>query len=159
MGRTPKGCWRSESKASYETFCKAHPTIHITFEQFRSVILTYNKMVRDHVLETGDKFRFPFGFGDISIRKWKKKKINTLPDGRQFIAMAVDWKKTKEIGKKVYLLNNHTDGFRLQWKWFRKTAIFESHSIFVFRPSRETSRKIPEILRKNPNHYHKYREW
>lgn len=152
--------YRTGSRATYDEFCKLHPNNNLTYLQYRNIIYTYNKMFRDYVLETGDKFRMPYGFGDISIRKWKKEKINVHPEtGEKFIVMPIDWKKTMEEGKRVYIFNHHTDGFRFQWKWFRGTTKFELSHIFVLKPTRETSRKISEYIKKNPQHYHIYREW
>lgn len=155
-----KVSYRSCSSACFKEFQAKHPNVKLTYRQFESIIYTYNKMFRDYVLETGDKFRMPHGFGDISIRKWKKKKILVDPNtGEEHVAMAIDWKRSKEEGKHVYIFNHHTDGFRFQWKWFRDTAIFENKKVFVFKPTRETSRKLAEIIKKNPQHYHKFREW
>lgn len=152
--------YRTCSKSCYEEFCKNHPNISISYKQFNSIIYTYNRMFRDYVLETGEKFKMPHGFGEVSIRKWKKQKVNTHPiTGEQFIVSAIDWIKTLEKGKHVYLMNNHTDGFRFQWKWFREGAMFEGRNVFVLNPTRESSRKIAEYIKKYPNHYHKYREW
>lgn len=152
--------YRTASKAVYEEFCKAHPNVSITFKQYSNILYTYNRMFRDYVLESGDKFRMPFGFGDVSIRKWKKDKINTNPyTGEKHVVMAIDWIKTMQQGKHVYIFNNHTDGFRFQWKWFKGTVRFECNNIFVMKPTRDTSRKIAEYIKKNPQHYHIYREW
>lgn len=151
--------YKSISKQTYNEFCKRHPHVQITFQQYRSILNTYNKMFRDYVVETGDSFKLPHGFGEILIWKWKKKKIITNPiTGKQHIAMAIDWVKSKQQGKHIYILNNHTDGFRMQWKWLKSTARFELSEIYVFKPTRESSRKISEAIKKNPHHYHFYQE-
>lgn len=160
MRNQEKVGYKTGSKETYLEFCKAHPKINITHRQYKIIITAYNKMFRDYILETGEKFRMPHGFGDISIRKWKKATYNIHPiTGEKHIALAIDWARTKAIGKRVYHLNSNTDGFRFQWKWFKDTAKIEFPFIYNFKPARETSRKIAEYIKKIPDHYHTYREW
>jgi hypothetical protein len=81
-------------------------------------------------------------------------------DGKEIIIMPVDWKKTRERGKKIYHMNFHTDGYRFKWRWFVKQARFKFSKYWVFKPSRVTSRKIAEyVLKPNSDYRHIYREW
>jgi len=88
--------YRSSSKECYESFCKKHPTIKVTFDKWRSIIYDFNESFKTYILETGHKARLPSGFGEFSIIKKKRKTIKVLPDGREMTNLAIDWKKTKE---------------------------------------------------------------
>lgn len=158
MSRTKIG-YRTNSRQSYNNFCKNHPDIKITFSQFKDVISTCNQMITDYVLETGEKFKLPFGFGELSVDKWKPKKYVEY-NGKQYINLPVDWVKTKKVGTLVYNLNAHTDGFRFKWYWFKSTARFEGSRCFVFKPCRKISRKLSSNLKKpNSIYQHIYKEW
>lgn len=154
-----KVSYRTASKEAYNKFCQLHPNIHLTFEKWKSIIYSYNYLFRDHILETGDRIKLPWGLGGFSISKKKSKKFVVI-DGKEHINMAVDWIKTRKAGKKIYHLNAHTDGFRYKWFWFRKDARFHQTSIWVFKPSRVSSRKLAEYL-KRPNSFYPqiYKEW
>ncbi len=67
--------WRSSSKENYSNFCKKNSTIKVTFDEWRNIIYQYNEYFKNYILETGEKARLPFGFGEFSINKKKRKKM------------------------------------------------------------------------------------
>ena len=110
--------WRSSSKSNYKNFCKQNPNIKLTFDEWRNIIFTFTENFKEYILETGDKAKLPYGFGDFSINKKKRKRV--LTDGtRDFINLPIDWKKTKEKGKYIYNFNYHTEGYYFGWIWFK----------------------------------------
>src|SRR5687768_12533887 len=106
--------YRTTERAVYNRFCLAHPEIKISFEKWKEVIYTYNYAFRDYILESGEKAKYPWGFGSFAISKKKVKKFKEW-NGKTYINLPVDWKKTKEMGKTIYHFNAHTDGFRCKW--------------------------------------------
>jgi nucleoid DNA-binding protein len=157
MGR-PRVDYRTTSKATYLKFLQVHPTIKITYKKWCEVIRTFNESFRDYVLETGDRCKLPFGFGDVSISKKMTKRFRMV-EGEEKIALPIDWKRTKEKGKRVYIFNDHTDGYRFRWYWFKDNLRLKGAKYLVFKPSRITSRKLAEYLKKNPYYQHLYKEW
>ena len=93
--------WRSSSKENYNNFCKKHPTIKITFDEWRNILYSYNENFKSYILETGEKAKLPFGFGEFSINKKKRKKVKDI-NGKEYINLPVDWQKSKEKGKIIY---------------------------------------------------------
>ena len=87
--------WRSSSKDNYNNFCKKHPTIKLSFDEWRNIIYSYTDGFKEYILETGEKAKLPFGFGEFSINKKKRRKMKGV-DGKEFINLPVDWKKTRE---------------------------------------------------------------
>jgi len=150
--------WRSSSKENYNIFCKKHPTITLTFDEWRNVIYSFNESFREYILETGDKARLPFGIGEFSINKKKRRKMKGV-GGKEFVNLPVDWKKTKEKGKIIYNFNFHTEGFFFGWVWFKETARFKHSKLWYFKPSRTTSRLLSHYLRANEKYQHLYNEW
>jgi hypothetical protein len=150
--------YRSASKDVFKRFKLKHPNLKIDYNTWCTVIYTFNYYFRDHILETGDVCKFPYGFGDFTISKWKPKPTKILEDGREIINLPVDWKKTKEAGKKIYMFNNHTEGFKFKWCWFPYTARFYKSDIWSFKPSRVSSRMLKHYLNLSGQH-HKYHEW
>ena len=112
--------WRSSSKENYNNFCKKTPTVKITFDQWKNIIYQYNEHFKNYILETGERARLPFGFGEFSINKKKRKKMKTV-DGKEMVNLPVDWQKTKQKGKIIYNFNYHTEGFFFGWMWFKES--------------------------------------
>jgi nucleoid DNA-binding protein len=150
--------WRSASKENYNSFCKKHPSIKLTFDQWRNIVYSFNDAFKEYILETGEKAKLPFGFGEFAINKKKRKKIKDI-HGKEFVNLPIDWKKTKEKGKRIYNFNFHTEGFFFGWVWFKSTARFRQSPLWYFKPSRNTSRLLSHYLNADDKYQHLYHEW
>lgn len=151
--------WRSSSRDNYTSFCKAHPTIKISFDTWKNIIYTFNEEFKTYILETGEKAKLSGGMGDFSINKKKRKHIKKDANGREFINLPVDWKKTKERGKITYNFNFHTEGFFFGWIWFRKNSRFKNADLWYFKASRVTSRLINHYIKTDKKYQHLYCQW
>lgn len=150
--------WRSASKDNYKDFCKKHPLINLSFEEWQSIIYEFNDGFKYAILETGNKEKLPCGFGEFSINKKKRKKVNHV-DGKEFVNLPIDWKRTKERGKITYNFNYHTEGYHFGWRWFKETARFRHSDVWYFRPSRATSRMLSHYIKTDKKYQYMYNEW
>jgi len=150
--------WRSSSRENYKSFCKQNPTIKVGFDQWKSILYGFNEYFKTYILETGDKARMPSGLGDFSITKKKRKKIKTN-NGREFINLPVDWKKTKEKGKIIYNFNFHTEGYFFGWIWFKNTSRVRNTDLWYFKPTRITSRLLSHYINTDTKYQHLYKQW
>lgn len=150
---------RSGSRDCYTAFCKKHPNIKTSFDQWRNIIYGFNESFRTYILETGEKARIPSGFGEFSITKRKRKRIKVSPDGVEHINLPIDWKKTKEKGKKVYNFNFHTEGYYFGWIWFKRSTRIKNVDLWWFKPSRTSSRLINHYIKIDGKYQHLYQEW
>jgi nucleoid DNA-binding protein len=151
--------WRSSSKDNYNSFCKKHPSIKLTYDEWRNVLYTYNESFKEYILETGEKVKLPFGFGEFSINKKKRRKMKGRDGKDEFVNLPIDWKKTKEKGKRIYNFNFHTEGYFFGWMWFKKTARFRQSNLWYFKPARTTSRILSHYLKVDDKYQHVYHEW
>lgn len=149
--------FRTASRTNYTKFCQLHPEITIDYRKWCAVIYTHAYLFRDYILATGDSAKMIWGFGCFTITKKKRKITKTNPkDGKEYVNLAVNWKASKETGKKVYYFNHHTDGYNCKWYWQRKTAHLYKAQLWSFKPSRITSRKLSEQLFKDPIFFQLY---
>lgn len=153
--------YSTHSKANYERFLKEHKLTEqdISFEKFVKNLKVCNWMFIEYALRTGQKVQLPFGFGCLAINKRKPKRYVEF-NGKRYLNLRVDWAKTKQVGKKVYHTNDHTDGYSYKWMWFPKDAKFHLSELYVFKATRLASRAINKYIRK-PNSIYKdlYLEW
>ena len=150
--------WRSASKDNYIDFCKNHKEVNISFTEWKNIIYIYNDYFRNYILETGDRVKMPFGFGEFSINK-KKRRRTKGKDGKEYVNLPIDWQETKKRGKVIYNFNYHTDGYFFGWHWFKKTARFKQSKLWFFKPARTTSRLINHYLVTDDKYQHLYKEW
>jgi nucleoid DNA-binding protein len=150
--------WRSSSKDNYREFCKKYPNILLSFDEWRNIIYTFNEAFKQYILETGEKIKLPFGFGEFSIKKKKRRRVSVV-DGKEYINLPIDWQKTKEKGKVIYNFNYHTEGFFFGWHWFKQNARFKHSDLWYFKASRTTSRLLSHYIKADDKYQHIYREW
>lgn len=150
--------WRSASKSNYEDFCKKHPLVSLTFDEWRNIIYGFNESFKHYILETGEKEKLPTGFGEFSVNKKKRKRTKGV-NGKEFINLPIDWQKTREKGKVIYNFNYHTEGYFFGWMWFKQTARFRNSDLWYFKPARRTSRDLSHYLKVDPKYQHIYHEW
>lgn len=149
--------WRSASKENYNNFCKKNPSIKLSFDEWRNILYSFNEDFKNYILETGEKAKLPFGFGEFSINKKKRRKKKGLND--EFVNLPIDWKKTKEKGKYIYNFNYHTEGYFFGWMWFKDSARLSHTELWYFKPTRTTSRLLSHYLKTDEKYQHLYREW
>jgi nucleoid DNA-binding protein len=149
--------FRTASKENYKDFCKKHPTISLTFDEWRNILYSFNESFRNYILETGERAKLPYGFGEFTVNKKKRRKMKGLND--EFINLPVDWKKTKEKGKIIYNFNYHTEGYFFGWIWFKSTARFKQSDFWYFKPTRVTSRLLAHYIQTNDKYQHIYHTW
>nr|DAY15100.1 MAG TPA: hypothetical protein [Caudoviricetes sp.] len=68
------------------------------------------EIILDKVLNSSDGFKMPYGLGFIQIGKYKPKTYT----GK---SLSVDFKASKEFGKRIYHLNEHSDGYKFRLHW------------------------------------------
>lgn len=152
--------YRTASAETYKRFCAANPDIKLSYTEWKKIIYTHNYILRDYILESGDIAKIPFGIGIFAISKKPVKKHKTDPWGREWINLPIDWKKTRELGKRIYNFNAHSDGYSYRWKWFINTARFYMAAIWNFKPYRDSSRKLAQFLKNPTKKYTEiYKQW
>ena len=149
--------WRSASRENYNNFCKLHPSMKLTFDEWRNIIYSFNDSFKNYILETGEKAKLPFGFGEFSINKKKRRKRKGLND--EFLNLPIDWQKTREKGKRIYNFNFHTEGFFFGWMWFKQSARIKNSDLWYFKASRVTSRLLSHYIKTDDKYQHMYNEW
>lgn len=77
---------------------------------FKAVLTEFNRTVRDILLEQSGAFKMPHGLGLLCIGKYKPKHYNSK-------GLSIDFKTTRELGKIVYHLNEHSNGYKYRLFW------------------------------------------
>jgi nucleoid DNA-binding protein len=150
--------WRSSSRENYNAFCKKYPDIKVSFDEWKNIVYTFNESFKNYILETGERAKLPFGFGEFSINKKKRRKVKGV-DGKEFVNLPIDWQRTKERGKVIYNFNYHTEGYFFGWVWFKETARLKHTDLWYFKPTRTTSRILSHYIKTDNKYQHIYREW
>ena len=156
----PNRDYRSASKEQYESFVKNYPEIKITYSLYKEIITKWNASLAQHILDTGNKVKIPFGIGPLTITKYKPRLKFKEIDGVRYPNRAIDWAATKKEGKTIYHLNTNTDGMKYYWCWFPAQSYIKCSHIWKFEMARTHSRQLAKYL-KNPkdNRKDNYKQW
>jgi hypothetical protein len=106
--------------------------------KFGDFIRELNEEIAKSILDKPQSITLPCHCGTLSVRKYRQ--------GYNKKKMRVDWVKSKELGKRIYHLNEHRDGYKYFFKWERA---FRTPNItaYSFLPSRELYRTLAKILK------------
>ena len=152
--------WSSTSRINYISFCKKYLSIKISFIEWKKIIYGFNEEFKEYILQSGEKARLPQGLGEFSInKKIRKKIVINHTTGEEKINLPIDWKKTKERGKRIYNFNYHTEGYYFGWMWFKISARFKHLEFWYFKPSRVTSRLLAHYINTDKKYQHLYQSW
>ena len=84
-------------------------------------------------------FKMPFGLGFIQIGKYKPKTLSSQ-------SLSVDYKASKEYGKHIYHLNEHSDGYKYRLYWSKIPRTFPDRYRYQLSLVRQNKRKLAQLI-------------
>lgn len=124
------------NKAFYENVLVDKHKVELSLDQCKKLIELSNKIIADTVVEENDGFKLPFGLGYVCAGRYKPT------------YNMIDWSKSNKIGKHVYHLNLHTDGYAVKTYWFRVGRIFNTsfHEVYKFSAYKTLSMAVSKAF-------------
>lgn len=97
------------------------------------------KIILEYVLNRSDGFKMPFGLGFIQIGKYRPKKLNSK-------SLSIDFKASAKYGKKIYYLNEHSDGYKYRLHWSKIPQTFPDRYKYQLCLVRKNKRKLAQLI-------------
>ena len=97
------------------------------------------KIIVDYVLNGSDGFKMPFGLGFIQVGKYRPKQYT--PN-----SLSVDYKASKEYNKRIYHLNEHSDGYKYRLYWSKIPRTFPDRYKYSLCLVRDNKRKLAKLI-------------
>lgn len=108
--------------------------LKLSYKDAKLIIDKSNEIISNIIIEERDGFKLPFGLGYLVATKFIPKNLS------------IDWKRSAEVGKRVYFANLRTLGYSIRTIWYsfikegnRSTSF---RNIYMFKSSRDLSRKL-----------------
>ena len=95
--------------------------------------------ILEHVLNASEGFKMPYGLGFIQVVKYRPKML--IPD-----SLSVDYKASKEYDKKIYHLNEHSDGYKFRLYWSKLPRTFPDRYKYQLCLVRQNKRKLAQLI-------------
>lgn len=97
------------------------------------------KVILEHIFNRSEGFKMPYGLGFIQICKYKPKQISKE-------SLSVDYKSSKEFNKKIYHLNEHSDGYKFRLYWSKIPKVFPDRYKYSLSLVRQNKRKLAQLI-------------
>ena len=89
----------------------------VPYKLYTAILHAMCQIILEHVLERSEGFKMPYGLGFIQVGKYLPKQLTPK-------SLSIDYKATREYGKKIYHLNEHSDGYKYRLYWSKIPQTF-----------------------------------
>ena len=113
--------------------------IEVDYSLYKRVLDEMCKIILDHVLMRSEGFKMPYGLRSIQIGKYLPKSITEQ-------SLSVDYKSSKEYNKRVYHLNEHSNGYKYRLYWSKIPRTFPDRYKYQLSLVRQNKRKLAQLI-------------
>lgn len=122
----------------YKDYMK-QSSVEVSYELYKRIIDSMCKTILDYILNRSEGFKMPHGLGLIQIVKYKPKNLDEK-------SLSVDYKLSKEYDKKIYHLNEHSDGYKFRLFWSKVPQTFKARYKYQLCLTRANKRKLAQLI-------------
>ena len=97
------------------------------------------KVILEHVLNAAEGFKMPYGLGFIQVGKYRPKSITPT-------SLSVDYKASKEYNKRIYHLNEHSNGYKYRLYWSKIPRTFPDRYKYQLQLLRQNKRMLAQLI-------------
>lgn len=109
------------------------------YSHFKRILDAVNKVIKDEVLQRSGCFKMPSGLGMICIVKYKPKAYTSK-------SLSKDYKSSKEEGKTIYYLNEHSNGYKYRLYWSKQPYTFSDRYKYQIILTRTNKRYLAQLI-------------
>lgn len=112
---------------------------NVDYLRFKRILDQFNTNLLDSLLNASEGFKMPCRLGFICIVKYKPKSYTDK-------SLSKDYKLSKELGKTVYHLNEHSDGYKYRLYWSKNKNTFPDIYKYNISFVRANKRKLAQLI-------------
>jgi len=124
----------------YESQIGNNDLYYVDKEEYCNIVYDFYKHIMEAILKENAEFKMPYGIGELRVHKTKIK-LNRLN------VLSVDWVNTVDVGKYVYHLNEHTNGFKYFFHWVKKRKKIKNLFYYKLVMTRENKRLLARLIK------------
>ena len=113
--------------------------IDIDYPTYCKILSTMCNVILNHVLYNSEGFKMPYGLGFIQVGKYRPKKLNEK-------SLSIDYKASKEYNKRIFHLNEHSDGYKFRLYWSKVPQTFPDRYKYQLNLVRQNKRKLAQLI-------------
>lgn len=112
----------------------------IDYTKYRAIITDYFKYLQNQLIEEGKRVKLPYRMGTLQIIKSRPKHLDKR-------SLRIDYQATKQTGKLVLLLNEHSDMFKMRCWWNKTDMMVPNKSKYQLVLTRANKRRMAVIIK------------
>lgn len=112
---------------------------NVDYLRFKRILDQFNTNLLDSLLNASEGFKMPCRLGFICVVKYRPKSYTNK-------SLSKDYKLSKELGKTVYHLNEHSDGYKYRLYWSKNKNTFPDIYKYNISFVRANKRKLAQLI-------------
>lgn len=121
----------------YKEYCKTHE--EVPYALFKRILEEFNINLLIALQDRSEGFKMPHGLGYIQIVKYKPKTLTEK-------SLSIDYKASNDLGKRVYHLNEHSDGYKYRLYWSKTPMTFADRYKYQLGFVRANKRRLAQLI-------------
>jgi hypothetical protein len=109
--------------------------IEVDYGLYKRILEEMCRIILDTVLNSSDGFKMPYGLGFIQVGKYLPKALNSK-------SLSVDYKASREYDKRIYHLNEHSNGYKYRLYWSKIPRTFPDRYKYQLCFVRQNKRRL-----------------
>lgn len=124
----------------YLTNIETDTVYDIDYNKYRAIVTDYFQYLRQRLIEEGRRIKLPYRMGSVQVIKSKPKHLDKR-------SLRIDYQSTKQTGKLVLLLNEHSDYFKYRYYWNKEDMVVPNKSKYQLVATRANKRRLAQIIK------------
>ena len=129
---------KNKQSVTFRDMYKTMP-IEVDYGLYKRILEEMCKVILECVLERSEGFKMPYGLGFIQVGKYRPKTLSPQ-------SLSVDYKSSKEFDKRIYHLNEHSDGYKYRLYWSKIPRTFPDRYKYQLCLVRQNKRKLAQLI-------------
>lgn len=121
----------------YKEYIKQYDKID--YNTYKYIVNYFYDLFLNALFEDSKLIKLPYGLGSVCIVKYKPKTLTQK-------SLSVDYKASAEYGKKIYHLNEHSDGYKFRLYWSKLPQTFPDRYKYQLSLVRTNKRKLAQYI-------------
>ena len=109
--------------------------IEVDYELYKRILDEMCRIILDAVLNSSDCFKMPYGLGFMQVGKYRPKTLSGE-------SLSVDYKASREYDKRIYHLNEHSNGYKYRLYWSKIPRTFPDRYKYQLCFVRQNKRRL-----------------
>ena len=123
----------------YKAYTKENEALDVPYLRFKRILGSVNEVIKESILDGSEGFKMPYGLGFVQIGKYRPKSYTSK-------SLSKDYKASKEYGKPIYHLNEHSDGYKYRLYWSKVPRTFPDRYKYQLNLVRANKRYLAQLI-------------